>query len=182
MDLPLKCFSSWTQLLTRTLQASLMSSRFIGLKACCFCITESFFLRECISSQKSAFPKKTNRYGIFFLEEFIWSQGQPSGTLDLHRITVTLSKQALSLPRSECAFIRDPSAHCECAFSCADVPRATDHQCDGGQPASQRGQLVPAGQEAVQEPHCDSVQVSWWVFCRHSWVLLGRWGVPRFSI
>lgn len=44
--------------------------------------------------------------------------------------------------------------------SLADVSRTTDHKCDGGKPAGQRGQLVPEGQEAVQDPHRDPLQVS----------------------
>lgn len=67
LDLPLKCFNSWTQLLTRTLQASLMSNSFIGLKACCFCIQDSFF--------QSACPKKANRYSIFLLEPLSGARG-----------------------------------------------------------------------------------------------------------
>lgn len=48
-----------------------------------------------------------------------------------------------------------------CSLFLADVSRATDHKCDGGKPAGQCGQLVPEGQEAVQEPHRDPFQVSW---------------------
>lgn len=53
-----------------------MPNGLIGLNACCVCISLSKgSFRIC--SQKSACLQNSHRYSIFFLEEFIWSQGQP---------------------------------------------------------------------------------------------------------
>ena len=93
-------------------------------------------------------------------EEFSWNRAAEASS-PLQRTMAKLSTQTLALTcPASVRLLWTKSVYHACSLSLADVSRATDHKCDGGKPAGQCGQLVPEGQEAVQEPPRDPIQVS----------------------